>query len=65
MNKPPFEFDTYYANADGVPIVHIDTDKLGENEKGPVCRIYLNDGVIYENPPYPGKNLPLERSLDE
>ena len=41
---------------DGTLIVFIDgaDDKHGENEGGPIMRIYLNDEALFENPPYPG-----------
>jgi hypothetical protein len=52
MRIPPFEFDRYYSAKDNVPVVHIDTMKLEENMFGPVCRIYLNDEPIWENPKY-------------
>jgi len=47
---PPFKFDAYYG-ADGIPVVHIDTPSGWDNNVGPRCRVYLNDGEIYENPP--------------
>jgi hypothetical protein len=50
---PPFTYDAYYSSAGGVPVVHVDTDNLKEDDKGPFCRVYLNDDVIYENPPLP------------
>lgn len=38
---------------DGTLVLWIDTPELPEDEKGPVIRVYLNDGEpIYENPPY-------------
>lgn len=46
-------FDVYCAEADGTMVVHVDTDDLPEDENGPLIRIYLNDEVIFENPPLP------------
>ena len=41
-----------YIGTDGVLVVHIETRDEAENEKGPLIRVYLNDGEIYENPPF-------------
>ena len=43
-----------YRSKDGTLVLEIDgSDALhGENERGPVMRVYLNDGPIFENPPY-------------
>ena len=39
----------FYIGEDGFPVIHIDTpEDWDENEYGPVCRIYLNDG--FEEP---------------
>lgn len=43
----------YQSPDDDTLIVEVDTPEVPENEKGPIMRIYLNDGPIYENPPYP------------
>ena len=51
-NAPEFTFDVYFSEVDGVPVVHVDTKNMQENENGPVCRVYLNDGVIFMNPQY-------------
>ena len=54
--KPAFEFDIYIGE-DGVPVVHIDTPAEWDNDNGPSCRIYLNDGeAIWNNPPLPKRN---------
>jgi hypothetical protein len=39
---------------DGTLVLEIDgADALrGENDDGPVMRVYLNDAPIFENPPY-------------
>lgn len=49
MNNHGFTFDCYLGE-DGVPVVHVETLGLEENTKGPLCRIYINDEVLYENP---------------
>lgn len=51
MNSQGFKFDTYRGE-DNIPVVHVDTPESWDSEKGPKCRIYLNDECIYENPPY-------------
>lgn len=51
--SPPFETDSYYSELDFTPVIHIDTVNLTEDINGPLCRIYLNDECIYENPVYP------------
>lgn len=51
---PAFTFDTYFSDADGVPVVHVCTEGLAETKRGPVCRVYLNDGAaLFANPPLP------------
>ena len=51
--KPDITVDK--APTDGTTVVWIDTPDLPEDDKGPVIRVYLNDEVIFENPPYPGE----------
>ena len=47
----------YISEADGIPVVAIETQiTMEENENGPKARIYLNDDVLFENPPYPVEN---------
>ena len=43
-----------YRGKDGTLVLEIDgaDARNGENEGGPVLRVYLNDAAIYENPPY-------------
>ena len=41
------------SEQDGTPVVQIDTPDLPEDTSGPKIRVYLNDGTLYENPPYP------------
>ena len=43
------------SEVDNVPVVQIDTTGLGEDAQGPLCRIYLNDHCLYENPPFPSE----------
>ncbi len=51
MPKPTFQ--VYESEIDGVTVVNVDTGELPENKHGPIIRIYLNDAVIFENPPFP------------
>lgn len=44
-----FGFDVYLG-VDGVPVVHVNTDHIEENSEGPICRVYINDEPIFENP---------------
>jgi hypothetical protein len=50
LTTPDIDF---YIGEDGIPVIHIDTNEYNwlENVNGPICRIYLNDGEIFENPP--------------
>jgi len=49
--------DWYKSEADGTIVVEILTnEEIEENENGPKVRIYLNDEVLFENPPYPVEN---------
>ena len=52
----PFDFTVYYGETDNVPVVHVGTGNLPENERGPICRVYLNDAVLYENPALSGES---------
>lgn len=53
---PPFEFLIYWG-VDGVPVVEIMTERLECNpDDSPVCRVYLNDEVLYVNPDLPEMN---------
>lgn len=58
----PFEFDIYRSSLDGTWVVHVETpagDRSSENEHGPICRVYLNDGdPLWANP-----ELPADDSL--
>lgn len=48
------DFTTYISEVDGTIVVHIDTnDRIPEDSNGPRIRVYLNDGSLYENPPFP------------
>ena len=51
-NAPEFTFDVYFSEIDGVPVLCLATTNMQKNEKGPVCRVYLNDAVIFENPQF-------------
>ena len=48
-----FNAYSYYSESDDIPVIHIDTSNIEEDKNGPLCRIYLNDGPIYENPLLP------------
>ena len=58
-DKPAFTFVMYFSEVDNVPVVHVETPAEWDNfnSKGPCCRVYLNDGEIYENPPLPEPEL--------
>jgi len=51
------DISAYMSEVDGVLVIRIDTPDLDEDFDGPICRIYLNDDVVHENPVYPGRNL--------
>ena len=55
-NVPPFDFDCYFSLIDGVPVVHVCTENIKEDKHGPICRVYLNDEPIFENPEYQEDN---------
>ncbi len=38
---------------DHTVVVNVDTLNLPEDDGGPRIRVYLNDEVTFENPPYP------------
>ncbi len=62
MNKPTIDI---YQGIDGAWVVHVDTDAEGGqvNAKGPCpLRVYINDGVVYENPKYP-TDISIERQV--
>ena len=47
----------YKSEADGTIVVEVLTnEKVEENADGPKIRVYLNDDVLFENPPYPVEN---------
>ena len=47
----------YFSEADGTMVVEVETkETMEENENGPKIRVYLNDDVLFENPPYPVEN---------
>jgi hypothetical protein len=41
-----------HAESDGTVVVFIDTPSLPEDSEGPFIRVYLNDGIVFENPPF-------------
>lgn len=49
-------FVTYESDADGTLVIQIDTPDIDEDINGPMIRVYLNDDVLFENPPYPVEN---------
>ena len=44
------------SDADGTLVIQIDTPDIDEDINGPMIRVYLNDDVLFENPPYPVEN---------
>lgn len=49
---PKLELFIYWSE-DGTPILELDTSRLDcDPDRSPILRIYLNDDVIYENPPF-------------
>ena len=54
LTAPDIDF---YIGEDGVPVIHIDTpDNWGDNEDGPICRVYMNDDTdnpLFANPEFP------------
>ena len=51
---PGLSIVVYRSRKDRTLVLEIDgCDALrGENELGPILRVYLNDAPIFENPPY-------------
>jgi len=52
---PKFSFNVFWG-CDGTPIVEVRTDNMTEDASGPICRVYLNDEAIYENPKFKPSN---------
>lgn len=51
--EPEFEFDMF-TGSDGVPVVYVETPGDWDNNDGPQCRVYLNDGdPLWANPDLP------------
>ena len=46
----------YKSEADGTIVVEIWTEDMDEDINGPFVRVYLNDGILFENPPCPVEN---------
>ena len=40
------------SEVDGTPIVFVDTDDTLESPGGPLCRVRLNDNLIYGQSPF-------------
>jgi hypothetical protein len=59
---PQVIFFLYWGD-DGTPIIEIRTEKLPEDHKGPLVRIYLNDALLHENPLW--KSMPDDTEEDE
>jgi hypothetical protein len=61
---PGFDFDIYWGD-DGTPVIEIGTKGLAcDPDKQPVCRVWLNDATIYENPPVPTFKAPMKRTIN-
>ena len=43
---------TVVDSPEGTPLIFIGTPALAEDAKGPICRVYLNDDCLFENPTY-------------
>lgn len=50
INNTRIELALMKSEVDGAPVLYIDTPDIAEDARGPILRVYLNDGVIYENP---------------
>tara|TARA_Y100000817_G_scaffold63366_1_gene47596 strand:+ start:1029 stop:1211 length:183 start_codon:yes stop_codon:yes gene_type:complete len=47
----------YKSEVDGTMVVEIWTNPDADTDpNGPKIRVYLNDDVLFENPPYPVEN---------
>jgi hypothetical protein len=51
-DKPEIVVEVTRSELDGTIVIQIDTGGCPEDRDGPLCRIYLNDASLYENPPY-------------
>jgi len=45
------------TSTDGTLIVQIDTPEMAEDDNGPILRVYLNDGELWDNPPYSPESI--------
>ena len=52
INVDDFDMYWYQSEEDGTLVLAVET-RLEEDENGPKIRLYLNDEVVFENPPYP------------
>ena len=52
INVDDFDMYWYHSEEDGTLVLAVET-RLEEDENGPKIRVYLNDEVVFENPPYP------------
>ena len=59
-----FAVSSAISDVDRVPVLHINTEYMPEDADGPICRIYLNDEPIWENPAYPAYVDELEANDD-
>jgi hypothetical protein len=53
----------YRSQLDGTIVIHVDTPPEEEDSAGPLVRIYLNDGCLFENPVYPMEKLINDKNL--
>lgn len=49
---PNITVEITYSELDGTPVIQILTEDSPENEDDPICRVYLNDEPLFENPTY-------------
>ena len=56
INVDDFDMYWHHSKEDGTLVLAIETGprKNGLLPKEPKLRLYLNDEVVFENPPYPG-----------
>ena len=51
------QFHWYKSKIDGTMVVEIWTNSDADTDaNGPKIRVYLNNDVLFENPPYPMEN---------
>lgn len=59
------EIGAYLSPEDNVLVIHVDSPGVEDDDKGPRLRMYLNDGDVYANPPYPGPKDGIVPCLDK